>query len=335
MSDENLVIDLETDDTTSPVVTQQTEAVVEKAERKSEPGVEDLKTQFASLQQSAERDRVARAQAEQVARQHAQDAAKARQEATQARTETVESNINSVENAMHAAQTAADAAEGEYAAAMEQGNWKDAAKAQRKIADAAARIARLEEGKANLEEARQAQPAREQARQQQQPAQETDPVERALAGVTPRTADWLRKHPEFVTDQKMNQKANAAHSMAQSEGYVPDSDAYFDFCERFLGLKEDEPAVRDTPAPQARTRTAMPSAPVSRNATAGSNGVSGSQVTLTKGEAERAVDGTIVYNWTDPAGKFKKGDPIGVKEYARRKAALTAQGAFDRSYTDQ
>ena len=78
----------------------------------------------------------------------------------------------------------------------------------------------------------------------------------------------------------------------------------------------------------------MPAAPVSR-ASVQSNGAAGEQVVLTRGEQLAATDGTHVWNYDDPSGKFKKNDPIGIREMARRKAALTKQGAYDRSYTEQ
>ena len=56
---------------------------------------------------------------------------------------------------------------------------------------------------------------------------------------------------------------------------------------------------------------------------------------LTKREAIAAEDGTIVWNWDSPDGKFKKGDPIGVGEFARRKHFGMKAGLYDRTYSDQ
>lgn len=78
----------------------------------------------------------------------------------------------------------------------------------------------------------------------------------------------------------------------------------------------------------------MPAAPV--NGSGGSGGNGGTEVVLTRGEAAAADDGTHVWNYDDPspAKKFRKGDPIGRQEFARRKLALTKQGAYDRSYVE-
>ena len=119
--------------------------------------------------------------------------------------------------------------------------------------------------------------------------------------------------------------------MARAEGYIPDTPGYFDFCEKFLGYKEAEQAP--VKATQQRTRTAMAAAPV-RNASSQSNGNLGEgQVVLTKGEQEAATDGTLVDNYDDPKGKFKKGDADRLREMARRKLAMTKAGAYDRTPT--
>jgi hypothetical protein len=46
-----------------------------------------------------------------------------------------------------------------------------------------------------------------------------------------------------------------------------------------------------------------------------------------------ATDGTLVWNYDDPSGKakFKKGEPIGIREMARRKSLMTKEGRYDRS----
>ena len=58
---------------------------------------------------------------------------------------------------------------------------------------------------------------------------------------------------------------------------------------------------------------------------------------LSKGEAASATDGTLTWNYDDPSGqkRFKKGDVIGVQEFARRKLALKESGQYDKSLTEQ
>ena len=78
----------------------------------------------------------------------------------------------------------------------------------------------------------------------------------------------------------------------------------------------------------------MPVAPVQSSAGGTSGG--GPEIRLSPGEAQSATDGTLVWNYDDPSGKnrFKKGDPIGIQEMARRKHELQKQNAYDKSYTE-
>ena len=57
-------------------------------------------------------------------------------------------------------------------------------------------------------------------------------------------------------------------------------------------------------------------------------------MTLTRREVEAATDGSLVYNYNDQNGKFKKGDNIGVQEMARRKSIMQRQGLYDRTFNE-
>ena len=78
----------------------------------------------------------------------------------------------------------------------------------------------------------------------------------------------------------------------------------------------------------------MPVAPV-QSSPGGTNG-GGPEVRLSRSEALAATDGTHTWNYDDPSGqkRFRKGDPIGVQEFARRKHEMTKQGLYDRTYTE-
>ena len=83
----------------------------------------------------------------------------------------------------------------------------------------------------------------------------------------------------------------------------------------------------------------MPVAPVNGGGGSGGagNGAGAITVSLSKAEAAAATDGTLSWNYDDPSGnkRFKKGDPIGVQEFARRKREMKAQGLYDKSLTEQ
>ena len=90
--------------------------------------------------------------------------------------------------------------------------------------------------------------------------------------------------------------------------------------------------MASAPAPKPRS-VAPPVAPTAAVSSNG-NGQGGAPVTLTKREAASATDGTLVWNWDDPKGKFKKGDPIGLQEMARRKVNGMKRGLYDRSFNE-
>ena len=299
--------------------------------------VAELKAQYEELEGERERERTEREAAQRredseragrIAAEHALDAG---------RTEIADSRLATIEQGMSAAQTASDAAKAEIASAQEAGDWKRVADAHEKLADARADLKMLAQGKSDLE-AGKAEPRREQRRQAP-----TDPLEAFLQGRTAPTAKWLRDHPDDLrvlatnSDTRRVAKISAAHNDALAEGYGLDSPEYFAHVERFLGMTKEE--AKETPKPAgngapkaAPRRPGPPVAPVQ----ASGGGVSGGgvEVRLSKGEAAAATDGTLVWNYNDPSGKnlFKKGDPIGITEMARRKKALTEQGQYDKSW---
>lgn len=293
---------------------------------------EDLAAQYADLQAQSKRDQQAidTERRQRVAAE--QEVIRARQEATTARGEVIDSQYGTVESGLSAAQEAADAAEREYKAAFEASDGAAMAKAQRSIARAEATISRLTEAKSDLETRRAKAPIEaEQVREQPRQVVHDDPVEAYVANRTPPTAKWLRAHPEFVTDQRKNAKLTAAHYDADAAGITVDTPEYFEHVEKFIGIAKPN---GKTPEPRTR-RATVPAAPV--NGGGGSAGSSsGSEVRLSQREAAAAQDGTLVYNYDDtsPQKRFKKGDPIGLQEMARRKLAMTKQGLYDKSYVE-
>jgi hypothetical protein len=302
-------------------------------QRPADELVEQFKTQAETERQA----RLAAERREQAERQAREAAEKREQTANSA---VAESQLDTVASGLAAAQTEADAATAAYQAAMEAGDFAAAAKAQRRIANAEAKIVRLDEAKADLE-ARKTAPADDAGKRRTEQAteprqQQTDPVEAYLAGRTEPTANWLRAHKDWITDPKKNAKLTGAHFDAVGEGLLPDTPEYFSHVETVLGLRKDGTngsTNGKTPQKQIR-RSTVPVAPVQASG-GGTNG-GGTEVRLSKGEAAAATDGTHVYNYDDPSPqkKFKKGDPIGIQEFARRKLELTKQGAYDKSYVE-
>lgn len=340
MADTDLTIDIDAPEdqvqvTTEAPVKPATEVVEKAAPDAEAEGIESLRAQLETFKSNAETEKAARTRAEADAARQRTEAAEARKQLEKVQTDSADHQFSAVESSIAAAQAEADSAERDYRTAFEAGDSAKAAESQRKMARAEAKVLRLEESRADLEARKAEPPQRTEEPARPQPTQ-ADPFEAAIAGSSPRTQAWLRKNPTFVTDEKLNRKANAAHNMALADGYIPDSDAYFDFCERFLGLKEATATEDVDPAPKPRQRKpAMPAAPVSRDASPSNGNLSNGQIVLTPGEQRAATDGTHVHNYDDPAGKFKKGDPIGLREMARRKALMQADGRYTSNYTDQ
>ena len=295
-----------------------------------------LKQQYQELQASTERDRQRAVEAESRAAAATREAAAARQEVQTARVEIVDSQFETVTTGIEAAKTAALAADQEYEAAFERGDAKALAIASRKQGRAEAELVRLEETKADLEARKKAGP--DDAARREVRTSGPDPVDAYIANRTEPTANWLRDHREWITDPRKNAKLTAAHYSAQAEGIEADTPEYFEHVENFIGIGRD-PVVKQEAKPNGKavTTTRRPSVPVAPVQPSG-GGVSGggTQVTLSRSEAATATDGTLVWNYDDTSGqkRYKKGDPIGIQEMARRKAAMTKQGAYDRSFTE-
>lgn len=339
MPDElDVVIDVEAE---APVATDPNPAATEvapsteaKPAKAADDPIEDLKSQLQTFKDTAAAEKTAREQAQAQANAERQRADSAIAERDHVRTIAVESDLSAVESAMDAAKAESESASNEWEQAQSTGDFAKSKEAQKKVARAEARMVRLEEAKGDIIERRKAPPTERRETAPQQPANE---FERTISAASPRTQAWLRSHPEYVTDRTKNLKANAAHSNALAEGLAPDTDEYFDYCERQLGLKTDAKPNgngADTKPAQPRGRTTV-SAPVSREGISLSGNLTATQVQLSPGEQRVATDGTITWNYDDPKVGAKKGEPIGMREYARRKLELTKQGAYDRSNTDQ
>ena len=317
-------------------IDQETPAEGERVAPEADP-VAELKAQYQELEGERERERTEREAAQRreesersarIAAEHALDAG---------RTEIADSRLATIEQGIAAAQTSSEAAKAEIATAQEAGDWKRVADAHEKLADARADLKMLAQGKSDLE-AGKAEPRQEQRRQA--PA---DPLEAFLQGRTAPTANWLRSHPDELralatnSDSRRVAKISAAHNDALAEGYGLDSSEYFAHVERFLGMTKEEKKEEAKPAGNGVAKAARRSGPTVAPVQASGGGVSGDgvEVRLSKGEAAAATDGTLVWNYNDPSGKglFKKGDPIGTTEMARRKKAMSDQGLYDKSWT--
>lgn len=271
-----------------------------------EKALHDLKKQYEHQKRVAEAERNARQQAELYARQQAQTVGRAQ-------TEVQDSNYRIIMNAIDATEQAAANAERDYAEAMAAGDYNLAAKAQRAIAQAESHLLQLNNGKQKLEEVLQQ--TTEGAVYEPQipnfePQIQQDPVEVYASRLTPKSAQWLREHPE-VTD-KIG-RLTRAHQDALEDGLVPESDEYFGYIENRLGYSRSSSDESYAP----RAKKSMVSAPVASSASGISSRSSGASNTmvLSPSEVEMAI-------LAEPEMSREKA----IESYARNKAYLIKQG---------
>lgn len=156
-----------------------------------------------------------------------------------------------------------------------------AADIQQAMAEAAANLLQLRNGLTQMK-----------AKPKQPEPRAADPVEAYAAAIekggSPQSAAWVRQHPDYARDPRLNRKLVRAHEDAVEDGHRIDTPEYFAYVENRLGLNqpirrpETEPEVMSEAAAPARVRTAPPAAPVTRGAPRG--GVS----TLSAAEREAA-----------------------------------------------
>lgn len=272
-----------------PVEAKKPEPAPEPVAVKPEEGLEALKAKL-------EREKSAREAAE---RQRDEAA----QQAHQARSEAQDTNLHLVTNAINLVKQTAEGLKAQYRQAAQEGDFDRMADLQMEMATKASELHQLEQGKHALETApKPVAPQRV----------ESDPVEAMASRLTPRSAEWVRRNPQFATDQRLTQKMIAAHNLVVADGYQPDSDDYFSAVEDILKVGRRDPVAHQeeptSSAAQPVRRQAPPAAPVSRegNTTQGSRP---NVVRLTAAEREMAQ----MMGMSD-------------SEYARNKVALQKEG---------
>lgn len=212
-----------------------------------EEGIEDLKRKL---------------QAETRAREEAERRAHtAETTAKQASNEVEDVNMTLVNSAIDSVKRDTEALMSQYRNARMSGDIDAEIDAQARMSANAARLLQLENGKQAME-----------TRPRQAPAPAySDPVEQLASQLTPRSADWVRKHPEYVRDPRLNQKMLAAHNLAMADGIPADTDDYFESIETTLRIRQApvDVVLSEASEPTQR-RSPPPAAPANRGANNGS-----------------------------------------------------------------
>ena len=233
----------------------------DKKGKMPEEGIDELKRML-------EAEREMRAEAERIAQQNAQLAHAAAEQAQKAQKDVQDSNLQLLNSAIDTFQKDNDNLKSQIRDALQAGDYDRAADLQSAMSMNNAKLLQLQNGKVALQE-RLAQPV--QPVQPPPTIQRRDAVEELASQLSPRSAAWIRAHPECARDTKMFNKMVGAHNFAIGEGYIPDSDAYFDYIESQLGYKQvkeedSEPETMSAASAPVQSRSAPPPAPSSRAA---------------------------------------------------------------------
>jgi hypothetical protein len=239
-------------------------------------GIESLKAQLAERDRRIEEQQRRAEAAEAAAQRAARDIDAARQ-AEQA------ASVRQIDGTIDLAKTDIASAKAALKAAFEAGDGDKLAEAQTVLNDAVYRFNRANEYRARFgapDDRARTQEGRVPERRQ---ATSSDPVDEMASRLSPRSAEWVRKHPECAVDGSREQKRMlAAHYEAMAEGHVPDSDAYFEFIDGRISPPKRE--TRDTDDRETSSKRPSAAAPPAREAPSRSGDTRKRQVRLTQDE---------------------------------------------------
>lgn len=236
-----------------------------------EEGLETLKTKLDEEREALRREREAHAETQ----RREQEATNA---SVTAKNEVQDTNRHFINNVIETVKQSNAILKANYKVALEAQDHDALYDIQQEMATNAAKMLKLEDGKQALE----SQPKVTAPRP-------TNTVEDFASSLSPRSAAWVRSHPECVTNPRMNQGMLSAHNLAMLRGIEADTDAYFEYVESNLGMRQ-KPQADDVLADAAKItggRNIPPaSAPPSRTGTI--TGQPSNRVTLSAQEREMA-----------------------------------------------
>ena len=285
MSEDQIQLELEPQEDEIQIVEAPEEPKIEEKPQLSvEAGIDALKTQL-------EEERRAREAAERRAKE-------AMEQASAAKNDAADSNMKMIDNALETLKRNQEILKQNLRDAVAMGDADAQADIMMSLNKTDNDLREVQRGKQQYETTVKRSAA--------------DPVEALASQLTPRSAEWIRAHPEAVHDPVMNRKLRRAHEDAIDDGLTADSDEYFSYVENRLNVRkpvqQQEAALSEASTSTAGRRAAAPpAAPVSRSGTG--TGGRPNVVTLTRAEQEAARDMGMT-----------------PKEYAENKMALVRAG---------
>ena len=294
-------MEIEVTENDAKVVDKDPEVVVEHTKGASDqdngPAIK-VEDAIAELKSRLEEEQKSRREAERRAREFENVSVKAQ-------TEVHDTNLHLISSAIDSVKRDTNILKDNYKRALASGNYEQAAEIQEQMSVNATKLMRLEDGKSELE--KQPKPEiREMPRS-------ADPVDDFVSRLSPASAQWVKAHPECVTNPGLNEMMIAAHTLAMRKSIPVDSPEYFRYIEDTLGYTNNTSKESSEPLQAASGgRQAAPSpAPVSRAAS--TSGASRPNV-VRLNEAEREIADMLGMDY---------------KEYAKNKIELQKAGRLN------
>lgn len=272
----------------------------EPQRRDDDDGVSTLEKQ---LEASKEAERLANERAA-AADRRAQEAAAERD---RLRSQGADTEKELLSSSLAGAQAEEAAAQADFQEAFENGDAKAMAAAQAKIGRAAAKVVNLEGAIAAHDDDTKASKERPQIEDQVDIVTAIDRDPKLMA--TER--DWLKAHTEVLTDPSINAELSVGYNRALKAGHRRGTPAYFQYLDEFLGFAESSKGNE----PEADERSAIVSAPVTRDSRSSFSGRPATPTRITLTPEQRELARTM--NLTDvqyakgvlQLGANKKSDP--------------------------
>lgn len=316
--EDDYLIDLE--DTTL-VPEGERKAPVEKAkpverDPAADSAIESMRAQLRAMEDERNTLATGKAEAERIAREQAEIAARASGQAARSHYDMVQGHIS-------AANSAISSLKQQIRLAREANDFDKETDLQSQFMKASTRLLQYEDEKADIEaraeRARNTKPEAPKA-----PERPSDPVEAYVQNLSRESQGWLRSHRECVTDPELNAKVVWGHQQALKKGLRADSPEYFSYLDEHMGYAqpkhtqaeaEDEGDEVEIVESKPEPKRSMPSAPVSRTGNAKPGQTNGNKVRLTREQVDMA-------------------EAMGMSpaEYAKNLVELTKNGRYPNVY---
>lgn len=249
-----------------------------------------------SLRKKLEDERQARINAEKVAQE-------ASEKAYQATNEAQDVNLQLVKNAIDTLSSNSRMLKSEYANAMAVGDYDRAAEIQESMSENTTKLVHLQQGRTAME-----------SKPREKPPElnfNSDPVEKLASALTPRSAEWIRRNPDYAKSPRLYQKMVAAHNLVVADEIQPDTDEYFSRVENILGIGGNQSSDNHMSSASKPTQhRSPPAAPVSRSGNGTGNRPNVVRLTAQEREIAKMMD-------------------MSDQEYARNKLFLQKEGKLN------